>query len=454
MALELRDYQIAMTREARAHVRAGRKRVMLVAPTGSGKRILAGAWIVKATSLGKSTWFLVHRRELIDQSSEMLNSIGIPHGIIAPGNASSRQPVQIASIQTLARRRQIQPPDIIILDEAHHCCSKTWDSVLKRSNGAIVLMLTATPQRLDGKGLAKYADALVVGPSVRDLIEAGYLARYRMFAPTSPNTKGVSTVGGDYARDELAALVDRPQIVGDVVAHYQRLAPDKRAVVFACTRLHARHIAEAMQAAGIAAMYVGGDTPRQDRRDLLSAFAVDSRTRRVQALCSVDILGEGLDVPGIECVVCARPTRSLTLCLQQWGRGLRPKPEPCIILDHAGNSMRHGLPDDDREWTLTEDRPKRPATAEHVRTCTRCFAVYRSLEPACPQCGYQAAPKPRRLREVDGELHEVERQASIRTQRRLQGRAATLDELVALGRQRGYRWPEAWAKHVMRARNG
>ena len=406
----LRDYQTTMLDEARDHMRAGRRRVLLVAPTGAGKRMMACWAIGEAAARGKRCMFLVHRQELLDQASDTLRDAGIAHGIVASGmmldeardhmRAGRRRVlldvpgiVHVASIATIARRLARLPvPDFLFVDEFHHAASATWAKILTRWQRAFVLGFTATPQRLDGKGLAKYADAMVVGPGVRDLITHDYLADYRLFAPPGPDLAGVRSHAGDFDRGELSAVVDRPQIVGDVVAHYQRLAPGRRALVFAASILHSQHLADALRKSAVAAAHVDGSMRRDERRRILDDF----REGRSTALCSVDILGEGLDVPGIEAVVCARPTRSLTLCLQQWGRGLRPKPDgsKCIILDHAGNSSRHGLPDDDREWELTDDRKRRSASPG-VSVCKRCFAVYRVGLAACPECGFAATPKPR-----------------------------------------------------------
>jgi superfamily II DNA or RNA helicase len=399
-----------------------------------------------AAARGKTVLMLVHRQELLDQASATLHEHGVAHGIIAAGVARARHPVQLASIATVARRLdRLGAPDFIFVDEFHHAASASWSRILERWHRAYVLGFTATPQRLDGKGLARYADALVCGPDVRALIAAGHLADYRLYAPPGVSVEGLATRAGDYARDELAAAVDRPEIVGDVAEHYQRLAPGKRAVVFAVTREHARHLAEALRAGGVDARYVGGDTERHERRALLAEFGAG----RVQALCSVDILGEGLDVPGIEAVVCARPTRSLTLCLQQWGRGLRPKPDGsrAVILDHAGNCRRHGLPDDARHWELAADRPRRPP-APTVSLCPKCFAVFATGPAACPECGFVLVAKPRLVKEVAGTLAELER-GSRRSEQRT---ASDYASLVALGRQRGYRHPEGWARHVMAAR--
>src|SRR5215469_2196252 len=286
--ITLRADQQAAADAIREEYRRGNRRVCLQAPTGWGKRYLACHTLAAAAARGKTCVLLQHRQELIDQACDTLRSAGVPHGVLAGGVGSSLNlPVQVGSIATVARRiLRLPAPDFVFVDEAHHAASATWSRILAHWNRSYVLGLTATPQRLDGKGLARYFDALVIGPSVAALIQARHLADFRLYAPpTHASLEGIKTVAGDYARDALAAAYDRAQITGDIVAHYQRLAPGKRCVVFAVTRQHARNLAEAFLAAGIAATYVGGDTPRDGRRDILERF----RCGALQALCSVDI---------------------------------------------------------------------------------------------------------------------------------------------------------------------
>lgn len=441
----LRPYQSAMLDEARAHMRKGARRVLLVAPTGAGKRIIAVHAIDNATQRGKRSAFIVHRKELLDQSSRSLDEARIRHGIIKAGTCPyPNRAVQVASVQTLARRPQ-EPFDFLFVDEAHHTPSATFARVIEGNPRAFVLGFTATPARLDGRGLGKFYDAMVIGPTMRELIDGGYLADYRIYAPPAPPTSA-RTVAGDYDRGQLAADIDQPKIVGDVVSHYRRYAMGTQAIAFAVNILHSKHIAEALNTAGISARHADGETPAGERAMIMRDF----ERGRFRVLCNVDLLGEGLDVPGIETVICARPSASLTVFLQQIGRGLRVKAsgKPCIVLDHAGNVNRHGLPDDAREWSL-EDAPvsRRGAQEPSIRICPACFAALRPAVTRC-ECGHVFRVETEVPDHAEGELAAVDLDAVRFERRREQGMAGTLEALIEVGRRNGYRNPEGWAKHV------
>ena len=451
--IKLRDYQDAMMDAARAHMRAGTRRVLLVAPTGAGKRMMAVYTIARAAERGTRCSFLVHRQELLDQAVDTIEDHGLRCGIIKSGiNPDHEQPIQVASVQTLAKRLDKVPlSDFLFVDEAHHARASTWEQITSAHTSAFVLGFTATPTRLDGKGLGKWFDAMVVGPSMRELIDSGHLADYRLFAPPPPNIEGVQTVAGDYNRAQLAAAVDRPKLVGDAVEHYRRYAMGTQAICFAVNILHSKHLAEAFCAAGIPARHADGETPRDERAMTLEDFTA----RRFTVLCNVDILGEGLDVAGIETVSCNRPTKSLTVYLQQIGRGLRVKPNgaKCTIIDHAGNSQRLGLPDEDRQWELTADKIKRRASGDvPIKICPACFAAQSPATRTCPECGQTFEVEASLPDREDGNLIEIDR-ATIQWKRRQEEwRAKTVEELTAIGVARGYRYPRAWAKHVIEAR--
>jgi superfamily II DNA or RNA helicase len=293
---------------------------------------------------------------------------------------------------------------------------------------------------------------MVRGPSVRWLIDEGYLSRYRAFAPSTPDLTGVHTRAGDYIQTELDELMGQKAIVGNAVAHYRRLAAGKRAVAFCVSVKHSRNVAEQFRAAGFVAHHLDGETPREERRAAIQAF----RDGHIQVLCNVDLFGEGFDLPAIEVAILLRPTKSLGLYLQQVGRALRPYPgkASALILDHAANMREHGLPCDDRDWSL-EDRERRKKgereDVEPIKQCPQCYAVH-APAPACPECGhvYQAAP--RKLTEVDGELQEIDIERAREMRKAEQREARSLDDLIRLAQARGYKNPAAWAAHVMTAR--
>jgi superfamily II DNA or RNA helicase len=449
--IQLRPYQSRVIDEARAAYRRRQRSVLLCMPTGAGKTVTASTVVHGASNKGNVTWWLVHRRELLSQASQTFHSLGIPHGTVRAGHISNpRACVQVASIQTIARRLdQLPEPDLIVFDETHHIGAASWDAIFHRFSDAKVLGLTATPWRLDGQGLGRWYDEMILGPTTAELIEEGNLSPFRLFAPATPDLSGVETVAGDFKKSALARAMDKPQIVGDAIGHYRRLCPGKRAVAFAAGVDNSKHIAAQFNAAGIPAEHVDGAMPAEARDAAVDRF----RRGETLVLSNADLFGEGFDVPAIEAAILLRPTKSLSLHLQQVGRALRPQPgKTAIILDHAGNSMIHGLPDDEREWSLDDrEKRKRSAPAEvPVRQCTECFFVFRPA-PKCPQCGHVPEIKAREIEVVEGTLQEVRKIESA--QRRQQvGRAQSFEELVRLGVERGYKNPSFWARKVMDGR--
>lgn len=452
--MELRPYQAEIVERFRAEFRNGRRAVVCKLATGGGKTVLGSFMVKGSEKRGLVCWWLVHRRELLSQASRTFYSMGIEHGFVAGGRPTDLDArVQVGSVQTVARRLdRLPPPDLIVFDEAHHTGAAQWQRIYDAFPEAKKIGLTATPWRLDGVGLGRWFETMIEGPSVGDLIDAGSLSSYRLFAPSSVDTSAVATMAGDFQRDQLAAIMDKPTITGDAVQHYLRLARGKRAVAFAVSIEHSRHIAAQFRAAGIPAEHVDG-TMATDQRDAAVQRFIAGETL---VLSNAELFGEGFDVPAIEAVILLRPTKSLGLHLQQVGRALRPcdgKAE-AIILDHAGNSLVHGLPDDDREWSLEDRKKRRKAEAAEVpvRQCPKCFRVFRPA-PACPGCGMPVVVAARGIEEREGELQEID-PSVLRAARKLEEKKArTVDDLAKLGRERGYKNPEAWArkKHELRS---
>jgi superfamily II DNA or RNA helicase len=454
MSLTLRDYQSQAISDLRVAYRQGARAPLLVCPTGAGKTVMFSAITASAADRGRRVLILVHRRELILQASAKLHLAGVPHGVIAAGHPEADHPVQVASVQTLARRlhRQHWQPDLIVIDEAHHAVAGTWSSVLSHWPQAFRLGVTATPIRQDGRGLSAVFDHLVIGPSVATLTSQRHLSPARVFAP--PIVADLSRIAiraGDYSAEQAADRMDRPTVTGDAIAHYLRICPGKRAIAFCCSAKHADSVAAAFTESGITAATLLGTTATQHRDDLLRQFVAGT----LQLLVTVDVVSEGFDCPDAEAAILLRPTASLGLYLQQVGRVLRPAPGKAhaVILDHVGNVHRHGFPDDHRDWSL-DDRLKRSraagAAAPCVRTCQVCFAAF-PPQPACPCCGTPVPIQPaRQLRQVAGELKELHREA-VRQRVAERRRARTLPELMAIARQRGYSPAWAWKVHNARS---
>ncbi len=451
--ITLRDYQAKGIETIRDALRLNDS-VIYVLPTGGGKTALASVMAGGASDMGKRCLFLVHRRELLKQTQDAFTLSGIHYGTIQAGKPIDPLPnVQIASIQTVVRRLERLPrPDLLIVDECHHARAQSWSTVIQWANCKTV-GLTATPCRLDGKGLRGHFDEIVMGPKMTELIKRGWLADYRMYAPSVVDTSGLHTRAGDFKHEELEALMDRGAIIGDAVDHYKRIAPGKQALVFGVSIKHAVRLSEAFAGAGISSACIYGDMPVKERDRIVNSF----RQGSIQVLTNVDIVGEGFDLPAIHCAILQRPTKSLSLYLQQIGRCLRPQEgkTEAIILDHVGNIKRHGYPDQDREWSLDgAQKPRKEISRKHVlvKQCNACYAVVFQGDEVCRFCGAVFETKERVVSEVDGELAEIDRKSQQKLRSRQDGQAQTLKELVELGKLRGYKSPYGWARHKINAR--
>jgi superfamily II DNA or RNA helicase len=448
----LRDYQADAIQAIRASYRSGCRAPLLVSPTGSGKTVMFAYIAQQTAAKGNRAMILVHRQELVDQSSATLRAFGVPHGIIAAGRSPDpTHQIQLGMIQTVARR-SYQAPDLIVIDEAHHGTAGAWRKVIEANPQAKILGVTATPERLDGKGLGEVFDDLVHGPEVAWLIDNGFLSNPRYYAPPQvADMSSLHTRAGDFAKEELNAAMDTPSITGDAVDHYRRICPGVPAVAFCVSIRHAEHVAEQFRAAGFQAATIDGTLERNERRERVKMLG----DGRLHVLTSCEIINEGFDLPVVGAAILLRPTQSLGLHLQQIGRVLRPAPgkAEAVILDHVGTLARHGFAEDTREWSLG-GRKKRKGSGVvqtvDVRQCSSCYACHHPA-PTCPECGFVYPVKERKIEEVDGELQEI-KAAERKEARKAQGRAQTLEELVDLGRSRGYPNPYFWARRVMEGR--
>jgi len=427
--------------------------VLLVAPTGFGKTVAFSYICASAVSKGKRVWIMAHRVELVDQIADTLRDFNVSFGYIAAGYPKSpAMRVQVASVQTLVRRAgDYAAPDLIIVDEAHHATTKnTIGRILAKYLAAKVLGVTATPTRLSGEGMGDVFKAMVLGPSVQTLIDNGRLSPVTVYAPPTVDLSGLHVRAGDFVISEAAAAMDKPKITGDAVTHYRKHADRKRAVAFCTSVDHARHVALQFVDAGYRSVHVDGGMDRYQRRQVVDAF----KKGEINVLTSCDLVSEGFDCPGIEVGISLRPTASTGLWIQQVGRCLRTADgkDRAIILDHAGNTLRHGLPTEDREWTLAgRERACRAnnTTSVSVRVCPQCFASQQSGMVSCRECGYVYPISARKVEAVEGELQEV---LATKAARKEQGRAKSIEALIELGRARGYKDPIAWANYVYRGR--
>ena len=599
----LRDYQKNFIKDIHSQFCAGYKAVCGQSPTGSGKTVIFSYIANGAISQGSKVVILVHRQELILQTSLALAKFQIPNAIIAPASVikSSAQiqyrelgrnyidlnsPCVVASVQTLGRRldeftnyfdfiitdecfvgdtliktkngykkikniksgdfvytfnekecffeykpveKRLKKPlnenlirinniictenhlfftknnwkkakdltisdfllneyfnfvkiksitnvkknnedsvyDLTVADNhnyfangflvhnCHHAVAGQWRNVTDRNPNAFLLGLTATPERLDGKGLGIESggvyEKLVLGPSVKSLIERGYLSQPRVFAPPiNFDDSALRTIAGDYDVKQMSEMLDQPQIIGDCVRHYSKICPNMPAIAFCSTIEHARHTAEQFCNAGFNFKCIDGTMSDFDRRDAIEGLG----SGRYDGLTSCNIISEGTDIPVVGCAIFLRKTKSLSLYLQQAGRVLRPYSgkEYSIILDHVRNVENHGFPEDERDWSLEGRRKqKRDEDEIFIRTCPQCYACYKSSLRACPVCGFgaeNAIKSQREIEFIDAELVEIQKAQKERERKE----ANAFNKLLELGKQRGYSNPYAWAKIVLNSR--
>lgn len=462
MALLLRGYQERGTVDIKAAFAAKYRAPLYVGPTGSGKTALFSAIAHGAAAKGNRILILSHRIELVDQISEALKRSDTAHGFIAAGYEKGDAQCLIASVQTLIRRLdKIQAPQLIIVDEAHHAImGNTWGKILEAYPQAKVLGFTATPCRLDGRGLGANFDVLIRGPSEEELIQLGYLARVRIFSPKLVDTSGLHIRMKDYVAEEADALVDKPEVVGDAFSHYMQHTPYQQAIVFATSVRNAENCAKRFRDGGVPALSLNGGTDKTIRR---MAFD-DYRAGKIKVVATCNLANEGVDIPGASVGIMLRPTKSLQLYRQQRGRIMRPAPgkEFATLLDCVRNCENPGfelLPGEVDDWQLELDsaRGKRKPPPG-VRICPKCFAANSPRARECVECHAQFEVQSREVAERDGELAEVtaEELAKKRERRDLgfeQSKADSVEKLVEVFRKRGFKGDLAGrARHVLAAR--
>jgi DNA repair protein RadD len=457
--ITLRPYQEECIERIRAAFRAVRRRVLFLLPTGGGKTIIFAFIVLAAAERSRHVCILVHRQEILDQVDDALDAMGIDHGIISAGYPERAAPVQVASVMSLARRldRYAGAFELLVIDEAHHAVAGTWHKVIGAFPQAFVLGVTATPERLDGRGLGDVFDEMVVGPSVAELTDLGFLSPAAVYAPgTSVNLSSVRIRAGDYDAGELARVMSDGGLVGDAVEHYQRLADGAPAVAFCCSIEHSQTVAARFADAGWRAAHVDGNTDRRERRRLIAALG----RGMLDVLTNCGLISEGVDVPVLGAAILLRPTRSLALHLQMIGRALRPYPgkERTVILDHAGNTLQHGLPTDERDWSLASKRRSsrmQPAVVT-IRHCPACNALVPANSPDCPHCDAVLIHRRNQTSEMAGDLVDAREMMSLRERlvamsyRDVLTWADTEEKLHFVARARGYK--QGWVWHEIRER--
>lgn len=438
--ITLWDFQEIAIEECRRAIRAGYRSLLLVAPTGAGKTVIGADIIRSADEMAKQAMFMAHRRELVKQTANKLWDFGVSHGIIMAGTPMSHwKGVQVASIDTLRARymnpKKTNQPDlpevaILMVDEAHRSLSPTYQKLIRhyQKRGTIIIGLTATPIRGDGKGLGILYDCMIQTPGMQELIELGFLVPPKYYAPSVPDLTGVPIRRGDYVEGELQKIMDQREPVGDIVENWLRICPERQTIVFTAGVKHSIHVAEAFRQAGVAAEHVDGTTPMEERDAILARL----RSGETQLVSNCMVLTEGFDCPSLSCAILARPTKNLGLYIQMGGRVLRvdnatslvatyqtPKTDAAII-DHSGNLYEHGFLEDDHGWKLTETEACTPADERQQKldekkpiTCSECAHVYTG-QLICPNCGHMPVMRGKDPEHRAADLMEIRRDKRVK----------------------------------------
>lgn len=479
--MQLRDYQDALVSGARERLRRRVRRPLIVAPTGAGKTVMAAFMQGEAASRGQSSWFTVHRREILERTAETFAECGIDFGMVLDGYPMRPEaPVQLCGVQTLVTRLdQLPRPAGVVWDEAHHIVAGDHAAIAAHVCGGWQIGVTATPERLDGEGLGPFFDEMVLGPTTRDLIGRGFLSSYRYFAPGDRDLLGAGMTA-------LAEAMGSARLIGDAVEHWHAHAEGLQTIGFEMNRASSIASVAAFRAAGIDAAHVDGTMHRDERRELFRAF----RAGELRYLSQVAIAGEGVDIPGAECALLRYKTNSLTKYLQDCGRVVRPVypagfdaggatdearvaaiatgPKPfAVILDMGGNAFDFGMPDADRTWSLRGAKERRKLEGIRdglaIHTCPACYQVTPSIVRLCPGCGHAFSIEQRSAAWAAGALFELKSEAAAakaaaaaekearRAREKAEERGASLATLMRLAHERNgaepgrYKDPRKWA---------
>lgn len=425
----LRPHQEQDLNALREHIRHGRD-PLLVAPCGYGKGTVITVIVHRAVERGKRIIFAVHGKSLVADMSQRITKLGINHGVLMGGHKRQRwHGVQVASIDTLHRMEEPPACDLIIVDEAHMALSPTWRKALSRYTCRVIGM-TATPIRLDKKGLGRQTgglfDAMVVGPSEQELIKQGNLVGSRVLAPPPPADLGaVKKTAGEFDSKQMAQVCDKTTILGDIVKHWEQYSDGVKTAAFGIDQAHANHIAESFRTAGYDWAYVDAETRLDDRARIWK----DLDTGTLRGVASVGCISVGWDHPVVACLIAARKTASLGLWRQMLGRGSRTYPgkERFIVLDHVGNTAFHepyGVFEDSVPWSLDGDAVASGPAEKQERyvTCKvpamvdgvlkyPCYAVFLSGPKECPYCGIPLVKRVAEVKVEEGSLQEYRRLA-------------------------------------------
>lgn len=418
--MQLREYQQRTVDAIREKAASGSRRILVVLPTGAGKTHTMATLVHGAIGKGNKVLALMHRRGLVEQMQERFTECHIDSGLIMSGvDTALHHDCQIASLWTYVRRLQLAEKSsnkffidapCLLIDEAHHVLNNTYQKVLKDYENAFVIGFTATPTLSTGAGLGQYFDSMVNVVSMDELLDGGWLVPGEYYGPTEPDVERLKIVQGDYEKKGLDRAMNRPELIGDVVNNWFEAASNLQTMVFAVNRKHARALCEEYLKCGVNAEYLDARNGDEERSDVLRRFDNGD----TQVICQVALYTEGTDIPAIQCLVIARPTRSLGLHRQILGRGARPFPgkEKFIVLDHGGNVNRLGFYEDEVRWDLNgkegSNQLAKPRKKERtILTCEMCKFAFTG--PVCPQCGHQIKNYGKKIEAIEAELVRLDK---------------------------------------------
>lgn len=450
MNRELRPHQLRAITELRRVLASGKRRPVLQMPTGAGKTLTAAAIVEGVRARGRSVVFTVPAVELVDQTVAAFGAEGITDiGVIQSDHVLTdwSKPVQVASVQTLAHRKEFPFASVVIVDECHRrfAVIERW---MEQRPDLIFIGLTATPWT---RGMAKYWDTLVVPVRMQELIDAGFLSPYRVFGPTEPDLSKVSTVAGDYHEGQLSDVMSEPKLVADVVATWLKLGENRPTLCFGVDRAHARKLQSEFEAAGVPAAYMDAFTERQERDAIREAF----HDGRIKVVCNVGVLTVGIDWD-VRCLILARPTRSESLFVQIVGRALRTAEgkTDALILDHSSTTRNLGFPTDIHHEALDDGQPRRGGGSRPEgiiplpKKCSACSYLKPAGVHVCPSCGF-APQKQSKLEAQAGELVQLRGKKHKPTRPE---RQKFWSGLLWYCEDRGY--SRGWASHQYRRKYG
>lgn len=402
--MKLRPYQQDIYNKIIESYKKGNKSMCVVLGCGGGKSVIIGNLIKNTTDKGNRVLFLVHRKELVEQITNTLKVCNVNMDLC-----------EVGMMQTVTKNlHKTTEPKIIVVDEVHHILSRSYRDILEYFSKSLVVGFTATPTRLGTGGLGEVFDDLIQGVSTQWLIENNYLAPYKYYSVKLADTKELKIIGGDYSKKQVNELMEDNVIYGDTYTNWIKLAKNKKTIIYCSSVISSTETVKEFLNNGVAAVHIDAKTPSTERKLLVDKF----RSGEIIVLSNVDLFGEGFDVPDCECVILLRPTKSLTVFIQQSMRSMRYKEnKTAIIIDHVRNIFEHGFPDDDRIWSLKSKDKKKNVVL--VRECSKCFMVCDAKQTICPYCNYKfnsnTEGKTREIQKVEIELQELKRQDLIKS---------------------------------------